>query len=115
VFTPLICFIRITPVFSSDLFYQNHPCVPKQIRGVNTEVILIKQIRGEHRGDSDKTNQRSEHRGESDKTNQRNEYRGDSDKTNPSDLFYQNHPCVLITPLICFIRITPLFSPDLFY
>jgi hypothetical protein len=27
VFTPLICFIRITPVFSSDLFYQNHPCI----------------------------------------------------------------------------------------
>jgi hypothetical protein len=22
VFTPLICFIRITPVFSSDLFFQ---------------------------------------------------------------------------------------------
>jgi hypothetical protein len=31
-------------------------------------LILIKQIRGEHRGDSDKTNQRSEHRGDSDKT-----------------------------------------------
>jgi hypothetical protein len=34
-------------------------------------VILKKQIRGEHRGDSDKTNQRSEYRGDSDKTNQR--------------------------------------------
>jgi hypothetical protein len=41
------------------------------MRGVNTGVILIKQIRGEHRGDSDKTNQRSEHNGESDKKNQR--------------------------------------------
>jgi hypothetical protein len=49
---------------------------------VNTGVILIKQIRGEHRGDSDKTNQRSEHRGDSDKTNQRSEHMGDSDKTN---------------------------------
>jgi hypothetical protein len=64
----------------------------KQIRGVNTGVILIKQIRGEHRGDSDKTNQRSEHRGDS-----------------------QNHPCVPITPLICFIRISPVFFSDLFY
>ena len=26
-------------------------------------------------------------------------------------LFYQNHPCVPITPLICFIRITPVFTP----
>jgi hypothetical protein len=32
--------------------------VIKQIRGVNTGVILKKQIRGEHMGDSDKTNQR---------------------------------------------------------
>jgi hypothetical protein len=47
-------------------------------------VILIKQIRGEHRGDSDKANQRSEHMGDSDKTNQ---------------------------TLICFIRITPVFTP----
>jgi hypothetical protein len=64
----------------------------KQIRGVNTEVILIKQIRGEHRGASDKTNQRREHRGDSDKTNQKKE-----------------------PPLICFIRITPVFSSDLFF
>jgi hypothetical protein len=55
-------------VFSPDLFY--------------TGVILIKQIRGEHRGDSDKTNQRREHRGDSEKTNQRSEHRCDSDKTN---------------------------------
>jgi hypothetical protein len=60
-------------------------------------VILIKQIRGEHRGDSDKTNQRSEHMGDSEKTNQRSEHRCDSDKTNP--------------PLICLIRITPVFTP----
>jgi hypothetical protein len=38
---------------------------------MNTGMILIKQIRGEHRGDSDKTNQRNEYRGDSDKTNQR--------------------------------------------
>jgi hypothetical protein len=78
-YRPLICFIRISPVFfsdlfylnhpcvhSSDLFYQNHPCVHdseknkleentrviliKQIRGVNTAVILIKQIRGVNTG-----------------------------------------------------------------
>jgi hypothetical protein len=53
VFTPLICFIRITA-------------------GTNK--------RSEHRGDSDKTNQRSEHRGDSDKTNKRSEHRGDPDK-----------------------------------
>jgi hypothetical protein len=64
-------------VFFSDLFYQNHPCVYS-----SDLFILIKQIRGEHMGDSDKTNQRSEYRGDSDKTNQRSEYRGDSDKTN---------------------------------
>jgi hypothetical protein len=52
VFTPLICFIRITPVFSSDLFYQNHPCI-------HSSVILIKQIREEHRAVSDKIYQRS--------------------------------------------------------
>jgi hypothetical protein len=46
--SPLICFIRITPVFT-----------PLICRGVNTWVILIKQIREEHRADSDKTNQRS--------------------------------------------------------
>jgi hypothetical protein len=56
VFTPLICFIRITPVFSSDLFYQNQSVentgviLLKQIRGVNTGLILIKQIRGVNTG-----------------------------------------------------------------
>ena len=50
-------------------------------------MILIKQMRGEHRGDSDKTNQRSEHSGDSDKTNQRSEHMGDSDKTNLSNLY----------------------------
>jgi hypothetical protein len=59
---------------SSDLFYQNHPLFSPDLfyqKGVNTGVILIKQIRGEHRGDSDKTNKRSEHRDDSEKTNQR--------------------------------------------
>jgi hypothetical protein len=61
----------------------------KQIRGVNTWVNLIKQIREEHRAVSDKINQRS----------------------------YWNTEVILIvfTPLICFIRITPVFSTYLFY
>jgi hypothetical protein len=87
-------------VFSSDLFDQNHPCVPI------TPLIYFIRKRSEYRGDSDKTNQRSEHRGDSDKTNQRSEYMGDYDKVNQrkspmcsnnsSDIFYQKQPCVLL-------------------
>jgi hypothetical protein len=65
VFTLLICFIRITPVFNRDdsdktnqrseyrgdseknkLEENTGVILIKQIRGVNTAVILIKQIRG---------------------------------------------------------------------
>jgi hypothetical protein len=106
VFTPLICFIRITPVFIREehravsdkinqrSYWNTEVILIKQIRGVNTGVIVIKQIRGVNTGVIlKKTNQMSEHRGDSDKTNQRSD------------------PCVPITPLICFIRITPVFTP----
>jgi hypothetical protein len=76
---------------------------------------LITNQRSEHRGDSDKTNQRSEHRGDSDKTNQRSEYMGDSDKVNQRS--YWNTWVILIKqiPLICFIRITAVFTPLIYF
>jgi hypothetical protein len=52
-------------VHSSDLFYQIHPCVHF------SDLFYLKQIREEHRADSDETNQRSEYSGDSDKANQR--------------------------------------------
>jgi hypothetical protein len=54
VFSSHLFYQNHTCVLSSDLFFQNHPCV----HFFDLFYQNIKQIRGEHRGDSDKTNQR---------------------------------------------------------
>jgi hypothetical protein len=57
--TPLIYFIRNSPVFFSDLFYQNHPCVhSSDLFYQHHPCVHSSDLRSEHRGDSDKTNQR---------------------------------------------------------
>jgi hypothetical protein len=92
-------------------------------------VILIKQIRGEHRGDSDKANQRSYWNAwvilikpvfihlicfiqNHSCIHSSDLFYHNHPCIYSSDLFYQNHLCVPITPLIYFIRNSPVFLDD---